>query len=105
MFNYLTDDIVDFVSFSASVGCQGNVVFQVPRSLFINAARLTLGGSAIIGPMGAREAIQDLEEDRSELHSSEMPDEAAIKNEIIDLGVKYQITSSETSFVAIDNQD
>ena len=76
------------------------------RGLFIDAATLMmLGRSAIVGPMGAREAIQDLEEDRSELHSSEMPDEAAIKNEIINLGVKYQITSSETSFVAIDNQD
>ena len=105
MFYYLTDDIVDFVSFSASVGGQGNVVFQVPRSLFIDAARLTLGGSAIIGPMGAREAIRDLEEDPSELHSSEMPDEAAIKNEIIALGVNYQIKSSETSFIAIDNLD
>jgi hypothetical protein len=105
LFYYLTDDIVDFVNFTASVGGQADYEFHVPRSLFIDAASLTLGGSAIVGPMGAREAIRDLEEDRSELHSSEMPDEAAIKNEIIDLGVKYQITSSETSFIAIDNQD
>ena len=105
LFYYLTDGIVDFVNFTASVGGQEDYEFHVPRSLFIDAATLTLGGSAIVGPMGAREAIRDLEEDRSELHSSEMTDEGAIKNEIIDLGVMYQITSSETSFIAINNED
>merc|ERR1712008_101785 len=49
-----------------------------------------------------RTLIRDLEEGGSELHSEQASSDDIIQ-EIVTLGVKYQIASSETSFVAVDS--
>jgi hypothetical protein len=88
------------------VGGQVDVRYQLPKSNFIDPADLNIGATKIVGPMAAREAIRDLEEGRSRLHAiNENPNPTTIKNEIIRLGVKYQIASTETSFIAVDNKD
>jgi hypothetical protein len=106
IFYYLTNKPVNYVAISASVGGQVGVRYQLPKSNFIDPAELKIGASKIVGPMAAREAIRDLEEGRSRLHAvNENPNPTAVKNEIIRIGVKYQIASTETSFVAVDNKD
>jgi Vault protein inter-alpha-trypsin domain/Hint module/von Willebrand factor type A domain len=58
----------------------------------------------IIHKLAAREQIRDLEEKRSPLHANGAVRLAStVKAEIVRIGVKYQIISTETSFVAIDN--
>lgn len=53
--------------------------------------------------MFARKLIQDLEEDGSSLRETISPhDKDQVKKLIVDLGTKYHIASSETSFVGVD---
>lgn len=61
--------------------------------------------SDVIHKIAAREMIRDLEEGRSSLHENQNePSEAELEEEIVTIGIKYQIISSETSFVAVDNE-
>jgi hypothetical protein len=77
-------------------------VKMVPPANFIQTS--TIFESAVIHRMAAREQIRDLEEGRSPLHAGGAePSESEVKDEIVRISVKYQILSSETSFVAIDN--
>jgi hypothetical protein len=52
--------------------------------------------------LAARELIRDLEEGRSALHQDSATSSAAVQDEIRRLGLQYTLTSSETSFVAVD---
>ena len=101
---YLTDEKVDFVKISGFIGGKIGVSYNISKSEFVATASLPNKPFPFVGPMAAREAIRDLEDDMSVFHSKETINEQAVKNEIIRIGVKYQISSSETSFVAIDNR-
>jgi hypothetical protein len=103
---YLTvDPTPEFVEITALVGGREPFSLLIQSASFVSSSTL-VENQRIVGPMGAREAIRDLEEERSKFHSGEgVVDDTAVKDEIIRLGVKFQITSSETSFIAIDNQD
>jgi Hint module/Vault protein inter-alpha-trypsin domain/von Willebrand factor type A domain len=103
-FFYLTNEIVDFVKISGLVGGKIGVSYNISSVDFVSTAKLPNNPVPFVGPMAAREAIRDLEDDMSALHSKESINEEAVKNEIIRIGVKYQIASTETSFIAIDNQ-
>jgi len=99
---YLTkDEAPSEVRVTALVGGLTEIEYAVPQAVF-----KTLSNQDLIPKMAAREAIRDLEEGRSILSLSEDDNSGngEITNEIIRIGVKYQITSSETTFVAIDNQ-
>jgi len=61
--------------------------------------------SSLIQKIAARSLIRDLDEGRSELHYNEKWSSEDIEEEIVRLGVKYQIASSKTSFIAVDNQE
>jgi uncharacterized protein YegL len=56
--------------------------------------------------LAARALIRDLEEGSSHLHygSSIRPAEEVVKKEIVELGVKFNLSSKHTSFVAIDDR-
>lgn len=97
-----TDPVPSQIDITAFVGGLEEVTYSVPREAFIDSSELA-PGTRVIAKMGAREAIRDLEEGRSVFHTESNPDSEAIKNEIIEIGVRYQITSSETTFIAIDN--
>ena len=55
----------------------------------------------VLHTMAARELIRDLEEGRSFMHSKGRPSEAEVSHEIVRLGVKYALTSTKTSYVAV----
>jgi len=96
-----TDEAPSEIRVTALVGGLTEIQYSVPQVIF-----KTLSNQDLIPKMAAREAIRDLEEGRSILSLSEdnSGGDREIRNEIIRIGVKYQITSSETTFVAIDNQ-
>jgi len=56
---------------------------------------------SLIHKMAGRSLIRDLEESRSEFHAKKRSYKD-IRGEIGRLGILYQLTSSETSFLAID---
>lgn len=60
-------------------------------------------GEDLVHKITCRTLIRDLEEGGSILHEKDATREE-IREEIVRLGVKYQIASSETSFVAVDNK-
>jgi von Willebrand factor A domain-containing protein 5 len=60
------------------------------------------GSSFPVHTMTARELIRDLEEGTSWLHDDTYVNPESVRQEIISLGIEYQIASSETSFVAVD---
>eukprot|EP00588_Corethron_pennatum_P004189 CAMPEP_0194301486 /NCGR_PEP_ID=MMETSP0169-20130528/61820_1 /TAXON_ID=218684 /ORGANISM="Corethron pennatum, Strain L29A3" /LENGTH=795 /DNA_ID=CAMNT_0039051737 /DNA_START=52 /DNA_END=2436 /DNA_ORIENTATION=+ len=69
---------------------------------------LSLTAPEIIHKMAARTMIRDLEEGGSrfslnQINKAEFEVQNQINEEIVRLGVKYQIASSQTSFIAVDN--
>jgi len=69
---------------------------------------LSLPAPEIIHKMAARTMIRDLEEGGSrfslnQINKAEFEVQNQINEEIVRLGVKYQIASSQTSFIAVDN--
>ncbi len=63
-----------------------------------------------IGALAARAEIRDLEEGTSRLHEKGGSRqrgrlEARVTKAIVDLGVRYQLASSQTSFVAVEERD
>eukprot|EP01102_Stenamoeba_stenopodia_P012214 TRINITY_DN3828_c0_g1_i1.p1 TRINITY_DN3828_c0_g1~~TRINITY_DN3828_c0_g1_i1.p1 ORF type:complete len:722 (+),score=174.56 TRINITY_DN3828_c0_g1_i1:35-2200(+) len=55
--------------------------------------------------LAARSLIRDLEEGTSHLHKQKRrPAEARVKQEIVDLGVKYNLVSKHTSFIAVEDR-
>eukprot|EP00053_Salpingoeca_punica_P017619 m.170225 g.170225 ORF g.170225 m.170225 type:complete len:908 (+) comp17248_c0_seq19:138-2861(+) len=57
----------------------------------------------VLHTLAARELIRDLEEGRSFMHKDgAAAHESAVKAEIVRLGVTYKLTSSQTSFVAVE---
>jgi len=65
---------------------------------------------AVIGPLAARAFIRDLEEGTSPLHEkrgSQQPGrrDRRITRAIVDLGVRYQLATSHTSFVAVEERE
>eukprot|EP01102_Stenamoeba_stenopodia_P013992 TRINITY_DN4606_c0_g1_i3.p1 TRINITY_DN4606_c0_g1~~TRINITY_DN4606_c0_g1_i3.p1 ORF type:complete len:764 (-),score=185.45 TRINITY_DN4606_c0_g1_i3:796-3087(-) len=55
--------------------------------------------------LAARSLIRDLEEGTSHLHNQSIrPQEDRVKQEIINLGVKYSLVSKHTSFIAIEDR-
>lgn len=87
-----------------STNATGPFLYDIASSDFIQTS--SVFESDIIHKMGAREMIRDLEEGRSPLHDDDQnePTDAEVKERIVAIGVKYQIISSETSFVAVDNE-
>jgi len=65
--------------------------------------------SDIIHKMAARALIQDLEEDASKLSFDQIElnanEVSGVEEEIVRFGLKYQIASSQTSFIAVDNEN
>jgi len=65
--------------------------------------------SDIIHKMAARAIIQDLEEDASKLSFDQIElnanEVSGVEDEIVRFGLKYQIASSQTSFIAVDNEN
>lgn len=60
---------------------------------------------AVIHRLAARALIRDLEEGSSHLHDSSIrPDESKVKSEIVSLGLKFNLASKHTSFVAIEDR-
>jgi len=57
----------------------------------------------MIHKMAAQAMINDLEDGGSKMNLDEDFNNEVIVKEIVEIGVKYQLSSSETSFVAIDN--
>lgn len=58
----------------------------------------------MIHKMAARALISDLEDGGSKLQETEANYDE-IRNKIVEIGLKYQLPSSETSFIAVDNYD
>mmetsp|Transcript_8048 Transcript_8048/g.12312 ORF Transcript_8048/g.12312 Transcript_8048/m.12312 type:complete len:924 (+) Transcript_8048:230-3001(+) len=87
-----------------STNATGPFLYEIASSDFIQTS--SVFESDIIHKMGAREMIRDLEEGRSPLHDEDQnePTDAEVEERIVAIGVKYQIISSETSFVAVDNE-
>ena len=86
-----------------STNVTGPFLYEIASSDFIQTS--SVFESDIIHKMAAREMIRDLEEGRSPLHDDENePSDAEVEEKIVAIGVKYQIISSETSFVAVDNE-
>eukprot|EP00586_Coscinodiscus_wailesii_P000543 CAMPEP_0172479762 /NCGR_PEP_ID=MMETSP1066-20121228/4557_1 /TAXON_ID=671091 /ORGANISM="Coscinodiscus wailesii, Strain CCMP2513" /LENGTH=695 /DNA_ID=CAMNT_0013240519 /DNA_START=67 /DNA_END=2154 /DNA_ORIENTATION=+ len=85
------------------------VEYIVRKDAFVNAMKVytddsdsTVKESTLIHKMAVRSLIRDLEEGTSKLHADGATNED-IREQIVHLGVKYQIASSETSFIAVDN--
>eukprot|EP00588_Corethron_pennatum_P029386 CAMPEP_0194335090 /NCGR_PEP_ID=MMETSP0171-20130528/68327_1 /TAXON_ID=218684 /ORGANISM="Corethron pennatum, Strain L29A3" /LENGTH=675 /DNA_ID=CAMNT_0039098015 /DNA_START=60 /DNA_END=2087 /DNA_ORIENTATION=+ len=57
----------------------------------------------MIHKMSAKGRILDLEDGGSKLHSDIVFDEDEVAKKIVEIGVKYQLSSSKTSFIAVDN--
>lgn len=57
----------------------------------------------MIHKMAAQVFINDLEDGGSRMHYNPDLNEAKIVEKIVEVGVKYQLSSSETSFIAVDN--
>ena len=116
------------VSLSASISGTVRILqFTVPQSLMIvlndnesdedsnatTTANTTFSTMTTFSPtatkrnmihkMAGRSLIRDLEEGRSKFHALEKSSEE-IRAEIVRLGLLYQIASSETSFLAIDEE-
>lgn len=101
------------VSLSATVwGTTKKVKFVVSRSSMVflqddssstNNSTL-LETDSLIHKMAARSLIRDLEEGRSKWHAQSKSTEE-IRDEIVRLGLLYQLASSETSFLAIDKEE
>ena len=72
-----------------------NIKYKVFQDSFV----VWFGEDDILHKIASKSLIQDLEDGA---HNSDLSDEE-VKDEIIRLGVEYQIASSETSFVAVDN--
>jgi len=98
------------ISLSASIsGTHQRVEYTVVQSsmVFLNDDS-NLGGtdpitsSSLIHKMAGRSLIRDLEEGRSKFHAEERSYQE-IRDEIVRLGILYQLPSSETSFLAIDD--
>lgn len=105
---FLTDILSDGTSppgdFTLTTLKNGTVMdaSTVPFSEFIQTS--VVFETDVIHKIAARELIRDLEEGRSSLHDNGAePSDSVLKDQLVMLGVKYQIASSETSFVAIDN--
>jgi len=82
-------------------GSNQDIEFQVRLDAFVENKE-----SEVIHKMTARELIRDLEEGRSEFHNAKCRSQfSQVSQEIVRVGVKYQISSSQTSFVAIDNEE
>uniref|UniRef100_A0A7S1BSN3 VIT domain-containing protein n=1 Tax=Corethron hystrix TaxID=216773 RepID=A0A7S1BSN3_9STRA len=58
----------------------------------------------MIHKMAARALISDLEDGGSKMQETEANYDE-IRNKIVEIGLKYQLPSSETSFIAVDNYD
>jgi len=55
--------------------------------------------------LAARSLIRDLEEGTSHLHNQTIrPKDSDVKQEIVNLGVKYSLVSKHTSFIAIEDR-
>jgi hypothetical protein len=68
------------------------------------------GEGTTIGALAARAEIRDLEERTSRLHGKSGSrqrgrKDARVTKAIVDLGVRYQLASSQTSFVAVEERD
>eukprot|EP01102_Stenamoeba_stenopodia_P005495 TRINITY_DN1620_c0_g2_i1.p1 TRINITY_DN1620_c0_g2~~TRINITY_DN1620_c0_g2_i1.p1 ORF type:complete len:1025 (-),score=271.61 TRINITY_DN1620_c0_g2_i1:66-3068(-) len=73
-----------------------------PLNLTLPLERTT---GATVQRLAARSLIRDLEEGTSHLHNQPFrPEESRVKQEIINLGVKYSLVSKHTSFVAIEDR-
>jgi von Willebrand factor type A domain len=81
-FFYLTDEKVDFVKISGFIGGKIAVSYNISKSAFVATASLPNKPFPMVGPMAAREAIRDLEDDMSVFHSKETTDEKAVKIEL-----------------------
>lgn len=100
------NSIPDSVRLSSSVlKTDATVEYEVVIDSFVKISRQSNGidDSDLIHKIACRSLIRDLEERSSKLHE-EGSSEDDIKKEIVRLGLKYQIASSETSFVAVDNE-
>jgi len=80
---------------------------ELSWELAVDPARAAAG--AVVGPLAARAEIRDLEEGTSRLHEAGGSQqrgrrEARITQAIVELGVRYQLASSQTSFVAVEER-
>lgn len=91
----VTADVLGADDLSYSYSFEAKDVIQVPNTIESHPVHI----------MAARELIRDLEEARSWLHSDGEPDSETVRDEIVSLGLEYQVSSSETSFVAINEDD
>jgi uncharacterized protein YegL len=100
---FLTDSTIPPGTFKlTSITSSQSKVMTYQAATFIQANAIL--ESDVIHKLAAREQIRDLEEKRSPLHANgATPLASTVKAEIVRIGVKYQILSTETSFVAIDN--
>ena len=100
----------DVIRFRSRVRLTNEAIeYTVPKDAFVNAMKVYTNGSndtvresTLIHKMAVRSLIRDLEEGTSKLHADGATNED-IRKQIVHLGVKYQIASSETSFIAVDN--
>jgi len=77
-----------------------DIQYELNSSSFMHISR---DDNDLIHKIACRSLIRDLEEGGSALHEMSASDED-IRKEIVRLGLKYQIASSETSFVAVDSE-
>ncbi|MCU0235351.1 MAG: VIT and VWA domain-containing protein, partial [Thermoanaerobaculales bacterium] len=81
---------------------------EVSWELAVDPAQAAEG--AVVGPLAARAAIRDLEEGTSRLHAEGGSKqrgrrEARVTKAIVELGLRYRLASSQTSFVAIEERE
>lgn len=82
----------------------GTKLFSVTTFTPLPFSEGSEGGGDFIHKLASRAMIRDLEEGRSSSSDLDASDED-VAQEIVRLGVKYQLASTETSFVAVDNQN
>jgi len=98
------DNIPETVSVTSNLlGTDSTINYNINFTSFLDMSIQSNGlDGNLIHKMACRSMIRDLEEGGSKFHYEDSL-ESEIKTEIIRLGLLYQIASSQTSFVAVDN--
>ena len=97
--------IPEFAKITSSISnTDKSIVYKVNSTSYLKlATKSNELNSNLIHKMACRSLIRDLEEGGSALHFQNGTTIDDVNNEIVRLGLKYQIVSSQTSFVAVDN--
>jgi len=88
------------------VNTQNTIQYEIVSELFFHTSKEASDDveNNLIHKMACRSLIRDLEEGESKLHLKGISSQENIEREIARLGIKYEIASSQTSFIAVDNE-